>query len=208
MDWLSQQPPPSKRAKPGYYPDPLRTGRSRYWDGSAWTLMMGPKVTAEEPLSKQVPTPTKVCRGCGTQTETYETNCPNCGRSYGRMSTGALIALIVGGVLAMVVFLGGCAALIVVGVNEAEDEIDETSITRQQFGSIQLGSTRAAVEDELGRPWDREQYDRPAGPLSCLYYNDVKASVFDDRSEYEFCFLDGLLVSKRPYESASDSSYD
>ena len=73
MSSLEGLPPPRSDAEAGFYPDPLRTGRARWWDGKQWTLRMGPRVTADAPMEKVVPPPKRVCRRCGMRWATKRT---------------------------------------------------------------------------------------------------------------------------------------
>jgi hypothetical protein len=193
MTLLGEQPPPRKGAKAGYYPDPLGSGKARWWDGANWTHMLGPLVEAGSPRSRKVPPPTKVCSHCGAQSETFESNCPNCGRSYG-LSRGGLIAIIAAACVAGVLLLGGCAALIVAGVNEVEEEQDAYEITREQFDSIQSGATRSSVEASLGEPYETDRFEESGLQVTCLYYPEKGEDVFSEM--IEFCFVGGRLDSK------------
>lgn len=196
---LGELPPPRRGAKAGYYPDPLGSGRARWWDGANWTHMLGPLVAPDTAKGKAVPPPTKVCRHCGAQSETFERTCPNCGRSYGGISTGALVGIIAASLVAGGLVLGGCAALIAAGLNEVEEEQEEHEITRQQFDAIQPGSTRASVEAALGEPLETETFDEPGGRVTCLYYPERGEDVFAQLSEqFELCFVAGRLDSKYP----------
>jgi hypothetical protein len=206
MAELSELPPPRKGAKAGYYPDPLGSGRARWWDGAHWSHMLGPLVAADARRGKPLPPPTKVCPRCGAQSETFETSCPNCGRAYG-LNRGAIVGIIAAGIGASLLFLGGCATLIVLGVNEAEEEVDETSISRAQFESIPIGASRGEVERRLGDFWNQRREESVGGDrLQCIYYNEEGSSVFDDEREFGFCFIGGELVSKTTpeYDPPSD----
>jgi hypothetical protein len=188
---LESQPPPRKGAAAGYYPDPMGSGRARWWDGASWTMTVGPPVPAGTAAGRKVPPPTKVCRHCGAKNETFEANCPSCGRSY-TQNTGLIVAAIASAVVACLLFVGGCALLIAAAVDEVGDELDETAITREEFDSIAIGTSRAAVEARLGRPFERS--DNRAG--SCLHYNEEGESVLGV-STFRFCFDAAGLRSKR-----------
>ena len=194
MSLLSEQPPPRKGAKAGFYPDPLGGGRARWWDGASWTHQIGPLVDEGAAKGKAMAPPTKVCRHCGAQSETFDPNCPNCGRSYARTS-GVVIGAIVAGCIGIVLLLGGCAVLFVAVTNEVTDNYE---ISEAQFNSIQLGSTRADVENRLGDPLDRfHEKDPPQGEVLCISYTQEDGDLFDVFDPYEFCFVDGRLYEKR-----------
>lgn len=191
---LEQQLPPRKGAKAGFYPDPLSTGRARWWDGSAWTPRMGPKVGPDAPKGKPVPPPTKVCRHCGAQSETMSSSCPNCGKGYER-NTGLIIG-IVASVVVVLLFFGGCAILFAALIEEA-DEIDPSnSISRAEFDAVPLGSTRAQVVARLGRPYETKSVIGAAGPVTCTDYNEEGEGLFQDE-RFRLCFRDGILFTKR-----------
>jgi hypothetical protein len=194
MSALEQQPPPLPGAKPGFYPDPLRTGRARWWDGSSWTLRMGPRVSADAPAEKQVPPPTKVCRHCGAQPETHESKCPNCGKGY-EQNTGVIIAIVAAAV-AVVLLLGGCAVFIAAVVDDVDDIDPPNAITQAEFDSVPLGATRGSVEARLGEAFEIERFQLNRGPVLCLYYNQAGQGLFDD-DEFRLCFAAGRLYAKR-----------
>ncbi len=105
-------------------------------------------------------------------------------------------------ILALVVVIGGCAALIGAGVNEAEDDAQEHAITKSQFDSIDQGSTQSEVEKELGDPSDDQEFESRFGGKtqgsSCIYYNEKGAELFEGDS-YQFCFTNEKLDSKNVY---------
>jgi len=194
MTLLSEQPPPRRGAKAGYYPDPLGSGRARYWDGANWTHQLGPLVEQGAAKGKAVPPPTKVCRQCGAQSETFESTCPNCGKSYARTS-GAVIAAIVAACLALILLIGGCAGLIVAITGELSEKYE---ISEAQFNSVQLNSTRDQVESRLGEPIDRtHEKDPPHGEVLCITYAEQDGGLFSLFDPYEFCFDEGRLYEKR-----------
>ena len=123
-------------------------------------------------------------------------------------STNTLkVVLIVLGVLALL-GIGGCVACVAIvgtGVNEASKEIDEelnkSSITKDQFNSIELGTSQSAVIEELGPPADKQTFenegvlDKEPQGSSCIYYNEAD----DFASSYQFCFTESKLDSKNQY---------
>jgi hypothetical protein len=189
---LSEQPPPRKGARPGYYPDPLGSGRARWWDGSAWTLRVGAQVPPGAAAGKPVPPPKRLCGRCGVQSETFGDTCLNCGRPYG--ANRALIAVaIVGACIAVIALLGGCAALIAVGIEAAEDELDENAITRQQFQEIEPGASEASVRARLGEPSSEEELGRPR--VNCIY-DSQEGEGLSGLDDFQLCFAGGVLSSK------------
>jgi Protein of unknown function (DUF2510) len=190
MSTLSQQPPPRKGAKAGYYPDPLGSARSRYWDGSNWTPTLGPQVPEGTARGKSIPPPTKVCPHCHAQAETFETTCPSCGRAYG-LSRKAILGIIGASIAVVVLFIGGCAGLIALGIEDREDH----EITRAEFEAIEYGSTRDEVERELGDPYDEITFEEEVGDVTCLYYPEEGDHLFSE-DDLELCFVAGRLDSK------------
>jgi Protein of unknown function (DUF2510) len=195
MTLLSEQPPPRKRgAKAGYYPDPLGSGRARYWDGANWTHQLGPLVEEGAAKGTAVPPPTKVCRHCGAQSETFDSSCPSCGKAYQR-STGLIIG-IVAACLGSIVLLGGCAVLFAVVVDDLE--IDDGEIEQREFESVKVGDTEGEVRARLGDPSDTSEIEDRRGRYRCLYYDD-EDEPFEEDAYFEFCFIDGKLFFKRDY---------
>jgi hypothetical protein len=191
MSALSEQPPPRKGAKAGYYPDPLGSDRSRYWDGVSWTPTLGPAVEGDAAPNKPVPPPTKKCRHCGVESETFEGNCPNCGRSYARVS-GPVLAGIAAACVLLILLIGGCAVLF----SAVVDEIDEEGeITERQFESVAIGDSQAQVEDRFGDPEDRAEFEDSQGRYVCWLYHD-EDEPFDEDASFEFCFANGVVISK------------
>jgi Protein of unknown function (DUF2510) len=197
MTTLSEQPPPRRGAKAGYYPDPLQSGRARYWDGSSWTLTIGPQIAADAPKSRTVPPPTKVCRHCGAQAETFEGNCPHCGRGYGQ-SSGPAIAAIVAACVLLILFLGGCAVFIGAVVEEAD--FDDEAISQREFDSLQIGTTIGAVRARFGRPLETAEIETGRRRATCLYYEDAD-QPFEEDDYFELCFAGGKLYAKRAFSS-------
>ena len=110
-----------------------------------------------------------------------------------RTSPWAIAAAVAAACVAVLLFLGGCAVLVVVGLDKAEDEIDENAITKQQYDLIDVGTPESVVRARLGEPLSEETAKRP--PLNCVYYaqKDEGLLGIDD---FEFCFRGGVVVSK------------
>lgn len=193
MTALSEQKPPRRGAKAGYYPDPLGGDLARWWDGANWTHQLGPPVEEGAAKSKAVPPPTKVCRHCGAQAETFDSTCPNCGRSY-RISTGMVISTSAG-VIVLVLFLGGCFAAL-----SALDEFDpdDETISRAEFDSLEIGTPQTTVESRLGDPASTSEIEQGRRSYTCVYYDD-EADRFDEDEYYELCYFQGRLFEKRAF---------
>ena len=191
MTDLSTLPAPKEGASAGYYPDPLRGGRARWWDGTQWTLSVGPQVEPDADMSEPLPPPTKVCRRCAAQSQTFAPSCPHCGRNY-TLSSPWKIALISIGALLLTV--GGCGACAVVGLKIGEEELEKHSITRSEYARAKLGTPQSTIESRFGDPVSRERVDgRP-----CIYYDEQDVSLFEGQF-FEFCFEDRRLVTKHSY---------
>ena len=112
-----------------------------------------------------------------------------------------LMLKIVGGiVIASVLLVAGCTALLAAGANEVQADSDKHAITAKQFASIKAGMKRTAVEAKLGAPdnvqeTDIEGFDKTTAEFDCIYYNR-KGEVL---SMYQFCFDNGKLTSKSSY---------
>lgn len=94
--------------------------------------------------------------------------------------------MVIGGCLLIV----GCVALIGGAANEVDKNIkrdqNRNAITNAQARSIALGTTRRAVEAELGPPKDTQESENAGlGSDSCIYYN-LKGGQLLDR--WQFCF--------------------
>ena len=120
-----------------------------------------------------------------------------------------LMLKIAGGIIiALVVLVAGCTALLAGGANEVQKESDKTAITPSEYRSIKTGMTRSAVVSKLGKPADQQEMDS-AGitvegtgvsadglDLDCIYYNQDGELL---GSMYQFCFESGKLESKASY---------
>lgn len=111
---------------------------------------------------------------------------------------GVLAVLGIGGCVACVAILGGTANEV---SNEIDRELSKSDITRDQFDSVELGTSQSAVIDELGPPADKQTFenegivDKEPENSSCIYYNEEG----DFASSYQFCFTEGRLDSKNQY---------
>jgi hypothetical protein len=113
-----------------------------------------------------------------------------------KIATGVLVASLI--------LIGGCVALIGAGVDEAQKESDKTAITPAQYQSIKTGTKRSTVEAKLGEPQSRNEFsteieglgDEPIGS-ECIYYGKQGEML----SLYQFCFdiNTGKLESKSAF---------
>lgn len=106
-------------------------------------------------------------------------------------------------IVAALVLIGGCAALIGAGVDEAQKQNDKTAITAAEFSTIGKGDTLASVKAEFGAPSDAQTYETDlssderellgtkAGGFDCIYYGregslaDFFQICFDGDGNYE-----------------------
>lgn len=152
--------------------------------------------------SQQSPVaPTKICPHCGTQAQTADKKCPNCGKKYKKHTGLKIFAAIC---LAGLVLTVGCALLIGGAVNSVNKEANKHAITKAQFDSIAQGTSEAEVKKTLGDPADRQQFEQqdafnnqPQGS-SCIYYAKKGEDLLGFPS-FQFCFTEGNLDSKNAY---------
>jgi hypothetical protein len=116
-----------------------------------------------------------------------------------------VLKIVAGILLASLLLIGGCAALIGGAANEASKELDKqqakNAITKQQYAAVKQRATRASVEKNFGKPEDIQESDIDLGDgktmsSDCIYYN-AKGGTLGDM--YQFCFEDGRLSSKSAY---------
>lgn len=112
-----------------------------------------------------------------------------------------VLKIVLGIIIAAVLLIGGCAALLGAGIEGAQEESDKTAITQSQYQSIKTGTSRDTVESRLGEPQSRDEWETEVEGLSdeplgseCIYYG--KKGEF--MSLYQFCFdsQTGKLESK------------
>jgi len=187
-----QQAPPAPGAEPGYYRDPLGARRARWWSGEAWTAYVGPRVEPDWPWEKPLPFPQRTCKGCGLSARTWATQCAQCGRSYSRASGAQMAAVIAG---AIVLGLGGCAGLVGVGLWVGEKELSRHEISRSEFESVRLGTSRGEVEARFGEPIDLAGEEE-----GCSTYYEQEGGGILEADFLELCFDEReRLASKRAY---------
>ncbi|HLL49689.1 MAG TPA: hypothetical protein VK356_03385 [Thermomicrobiales bacterium] len=106
--------------------------------------------------------------------------------------------------LGFCLLIGGCVALIGVGVDEAEKEQDKHAITLEQFREVKRGSSVQEVKDELGvEPGDAQEFETEGLPgeavqSDCIYYNEKGKGLGEGRY-FQFCFDNDRLTSKNSY---------
>ena len=134
------------------------------------------------------PVPLKVCPHCRAQSTTAGAICPHCGGNFVKKKKwpwvlGAIFLL-------MVVGFVGCVALVGTVASKAVDALNAEqarhAITPRQFASVQLGSSRTDVIQELGKSPQNAQEFAQEGVLdgnpinsSCIYYNKVNGNFGD-----------------------------
>ena len=174
----------------GWYRDPTGHSEHRYWDGSTWT----------EHVARAGEQSTDLISGDYAPPEAvnpWQQPAPSAGRARWPWILAAIgVAFVLG--------VGGCTTIIVLAVRDAVKELNTEqrrhAITRAQFDSIQLGSTKADVIAKLGKqPQSVQEFLRKDAVnadeirSSCIYYNKLGSSF---GSRYQFCFEQGVLKSK------------
>ncbi len=101
--------------------------------------------------------------------------------------------------LAIIVTVGGCAALVVVGPQRGRGRDRRDAITKAQYDLIDPGTPESVVRARLGDPLSEESFNRPR--VDCIYYAQRDEGLFGI-DDFQFCFRDGVLDSK-----SSDSSF-
>jgi len=107
-----------------------------------------------------------------------------------------ILKIAVGIILAVVVLIAACAALVSSGVQEAQNESDRTAITPEQYREVGRGTTRDELVEDFGEPQSQQQVDQdlpqeardavPEGEedLECVYYGRRGQLA----KLYQFCF--------------------
>lgn len=101
-----------------------------------------------------------------------------------------VVKVTLGILLACVILIGGCAALIGGAADNVQKDSDRTAITRAQYRQVHTGDTKSQVESLLGDPSSADEFsteidglDKPVGS-SCIYYGR-KGELL---AGYQFCF--------------------
>jgi len=101
-----------------------------------------------------------------------------------------VVKVTLGILLAFVILIGGCVALIGGAANEVQEDSDRTAITRDQYRQVKTGDRRSEVEALLGEPSSADEFsteieglDKPVGS-SCIYYGRKGELI----AGYQFCF--------------------
>ena len=167
--------------------DPTGRHQYRWWDGTSWTdNVSNDGVNSVDPMSA-VPAPGQV--------------------SAPPKKSPKWPYVLVGIFLLCVLAFAGCVTLVVVGVNEAVNELNAQqqrhAISSEQFDALELGMTRAEVVGALGREPQSTNEFVSEGVFSeeelrsgCIYYNRAGGLW---GNTYQLCFEDDRLTSKNAY---------
>lgn len=108
--------------------------------------------------------------------------------------------IVLAGVILMVLFVGGCIALVGGIGSEIEKDLNEqqqeSSITLKEFKGVEMGALRKDLEKEFGEPSDVQEQTIEGTQMDCIYYNNADGEFMDT---FQFCFTDGVLDSKSRY---------
>lgn len=101
-----------------------------------------------------------------------------------------IVKIALGIILAVVLLVAGCAALIGGAANEVQKGSDRTAITQEQYRQVKTGDRKSDVEAALGEPKSADEFstdieglDKPVGS-SCIFYGR-KGEI---AAGYQFCF--------------------
>lgn len=109
------------QVQPGWYPDPAQPGLQRYWDGAQWTAHTAPQAGAVAPApyagAASAPQPggfTNPAHAVGTKKK--------------GLSTGAIIGIVVGGLVLVLIVVGILAAIAIpIFLSQREKAIDSAA---------------------------------------------------------------------------------
>lgn len=152
--------------------------------------------------------PTKVCPNCGAQAQTVDMKCPNCGKKYKAKKSHTVRNVFFGIVLASILLVGGCLALVGGAANEVSKSLDadqkKSAITVAQWNEIKPGQSKAQVleivkpavpSDEQTTESSGEGFDYNS---NCLYFNEAEADEFSIIA-YQVCLSDDKVSTKSKF---------
>jgi hypothetical protein len=106
------------------------------------------------------------------------------------------------GLLIVLLLVAGCIAIIAAVAKDVEEEVNAHAITLAQFRSIELRTSRKAVQAKLGKPADAQEsvsenvFTKEPSNTSCIYYHRRQGKLGD---VFQFCFAEGRLVAKNSF---------
>jgi hypothetical protein len=129
--------------------------------------------------------PLKVCRHCSVASRTDAATCPSCGKPYQRQLWRWHWWL----AIPIVVVAFGVGYF---GISKLIEDDNQTGITADDAGAVEMGISSAELEDQLGEaPQYERQKGEGEGALSCAYYGISG----EPDSVWEFCFRHDELVT-------------
>src|SRR5918996_234829 len=139
--------------------------------------------------SEQVPL--KSCRHCSVVSRSDAETCPACGKRFERRPWRWWFAI----PIAVLAFAAGYFGWQAIGDDE---ESEPAGLTIQEARNVIEGSSPARVERVLDgqRPGRVRRSSGGGSELVCRGY----LVVDEERTAWEFCFLDGELEISRPHE--------
>lgn len=119
------------------------------------------------------------------------------------MKTVLKVAL--GVILAIVLLVVGCSALLSSGIDQAEEDQKKKGITLQEFRAVKQGTRQTQVVADLGKPESAQEFESQIPELedkpsrsSCIYYPEKGQALLEGRS-FQLCFDGGKLTGKNVY---------
>lgn len=111
-----------------------------------------------------------------------------------------ILKIVLGIVIATILIIGGCAALVGGTLNEVDKELtesqNENAITEAEFKSLRIGTPLSEVKAEFGKPEDTQTMNIQGQKNVTIYYN-VKGGELMDM--YQLSFDAGKLTSKSKF---------
>lgn len=110
-----------------------------------------------------------------------------------------ILKIVVAGIILMVLFIGGCTALVGGVASEVGKEMDKEqakhAITKQEFKSLEMGLTLSEVKEKFGNPDPEmtQKYKADGMKDTTVYYNVEGGDIMD---QYQLSFTDGALSAK------------
>jgi len=114
---------------------------------------------------------------------------------------GTVIKIMLGVLLAGVLLIGGCVALLGAGVNSVDKSVKadqaKSAISSSEARKVELGTPKADVIAAIGKPRSSDEGENSGlGKSNCIYYNVKDGGALDS---WQFCFSGSGKLESKPY---------